>query len=362
MRQRIQSVDFLRGLTIMTMILVNTPGDWSYAYKILLHAPWHGLSLADFVFPFFIFIVGISISLVYKSKVAEGATYKKILIRSFKIIALGLIINAFTPYIPFFNFGGLRLPGVLQRIGLVFCIVSIAYLNCTRIQLISLAATILLGYWLWMVYVPLPDGSLPTLNRAPNNWVNYLDQTLLKGHLWKPDYDPEGILSTLPSLVSALLGVFIGEILVSKNNRKFFLLSGIGSVLLLVGYIWSIVFPINKALWTSSFVLVTAGYSTLLLAIFYHFMDQEKRDFGAIVKYVGANAIFIYFTSSLITKAFYLIKVKNEVSVHSWLFENLFMYSFIDRTLASLFYALVVVSFYTLLAFFFFRKKLFFKV
>ncbi|TYP75829.1 acyltransferase family protein [Aquimarina intermedia] len=322
MNQRIQSVDFLRGLTIMTMILVNTPGDWSCVYKILLHAPWHGLNLADFVFPFFIFIVGISFSLVYKNKVAEGATYKKILIRSFKLIALGLIINAFIPYIPFFNFDGLRLPGVLQRIGIVFCVVSIAYLNCTRIQLIVVAVVILVGYWLWMVYMPLPDGSLPTLNRALNNWANYLDYHLLKGYLWKPDYDPEGILRTVPSLVSAILGVFVGEILVSRSTRKLILLCGIGGTLLVVSYFWNHFFPINKALWSSSFVLVTAGYGTVLLAIFYYFMDQEKRDFGAIVKYVGANAIFIFFTSSLITKAFYLIQVKNEVSVHSWLFEN----------------------------------------
>lgn len=362
MKQRVQSVDFLRGLTIMVMILVNTPGDWSYVYRFLLHAPWDGLSLADFVFPFFIFIVGISISFVYKNKVAEFATYKKIMIRSLKLIALGLLIHAFVPYAPFLELEALRLPGVLQRIGLVFCVVSVLYLNCTKKQLLILTTLTLVGYWLWLVYMPLPDGRLPTLERAPNNWANYLDYHVLKGYIWKPDYDPEGLLSTLPSLVSAILGIFIGEIIISKSSRKLFLLSATGCILLLTGYVWSIFFPINKALWSSSFVLVTAGYGTLLLAVFYYFMDQKKKDFGSLVKYVGANAIFIYFTSSVVTKAFYLIQIQNNVSIHAWIFENFVTYSTIDRTFASLGYALITVAFYTLLAFVLFKNKIFFKV
>ncbi|WP_306345558.1 acyltransferase family protein [Aquimarina megaterium] len=360
--KRIQSVDFLRGLTIMLMILVNTPGDWSYVYTPLLHAEWNGLTLADFVFPFFLFIVGISISFVYKHKKADRAIYKKILIRSLKLIALGLFINVFLPYFPFIETESIRLPGVLQRIGIIFCVASILYLNCNRKQLIFIAVTILVGYWIWLAYIPLPDGISPTLERGPNNWANYLDYVLLKGYIWKPDYDPEGILSTLPAIVTTITGIFVGEVLVSTAKRKLGLLTVMGGGFMIIGYLWSIFFPINKVLWSSSFVLVTSGYATMFLVLFHYFMDHKKHDFGSLVKYVGANAISIYFSSMILAKSFYLIKIDSQTSVHQFLFETFFVYPSIDKPLSSFFYALVVVGFYTLLAYFLYKKKIFIKV
>lgn len=346
----------------MLMILVNTPGDWSHVYSPLLHAEWNGLTLADFVFPFFLFIVGISISFVYKHKKGDFLMYKKIVIRSLKLIALGLFLNIFLPYFPFIEMDSIRLPGVLQRIGIVFCMVSVLYLNCNKKQLIFIAASILIGYWIWLVYIPLPDGSIPTLERGASNWANYLDYTLLKGHTWKPDYDPEGILSTLPALVTTITGIFVGEMLVSTVKRKHLLLTVIGVCFIVTGYLWSIFFPINKALWSSSFVLVTSGYATLFLVLFHYFMDNKGRDFGSLVKYVGANAIIIYFLSSMIAKSFYLIKINSDTSIHQFLFEKLFVYSTMDKSLSSLCYALVVVGFYTFLAYVLYKKKILVKV
>lgn len=360
--KRVQSVDFLRGLTILLMVLVNTPGSWSYVYAPLLHAEWNGLTLADFVFPFFLFIVGISISFVYRDKKKGPTTYKKIFIRSLKLIGLGLFLNTFMPYFPFIDVESVRIPGVLQRIGIVFCITSILFLNLNSKQLLITSLSILIGYWVWLAYIPLPDGTLPTLERSSNNWANYLDYILLNGHTWKPDYDPEGILSTLPAIVTAITGVLIGEILVSKRSQKFSILTIIGVSLILLGCIWSIFFPINKALWSSSFVLATSGCATLLLVMFHYLMDYKEYNFGNIVKYVGSNAILIYFLSSIISKSFGSILIKQDMSVHQWIFENLFVNNLISITFSSLLYALAIVLFYTLLAYFLYRKKIFLKV
>lgn len=362
--KRVQSVDFLRGFTVVLMILVNTPGDWNHVYSLLLHAGWNGLTLADFVFPFFLFVVGISISFVYNSKKGEANSlvYKKIFIRSFKLIILGIFLNAFLPYFPFIKTESIRIPGVLQRIGIVFCIVSVLYLNFNKKILLYVSLFLLLGYWIWLAYIPLPNGNLPILDRGTDNWANYVDYLLLKGHIWQPDYDPEGILSTLPSIVTTLIGVFVGEILINKQKQKLFLLTTIAICLIVTGYMWSMFFPINKALWSSSFVLVTSGYATLFLVIFHYLMDDKGYSFGNLFKYVGANAIVIYFTSMMFAKSFYLIQIDTEVSVHQFLFETFFVYKDIAMALSSLFYALVVVGFYMVLACFLYKRKIFVKV
>ncbi len=195
---RVVSVDILRGITIIAMILVNNPGTWGAVYPPLLHAPWHGLTPTDLIFPFFLFIVGISISYAYKNKPNSYPIYKKIIIRSLKLIGLGLFLSWFLPYPPFLrSFEVLRFPGVLQRIGVVFFISSILFLNLNTKQLSGVVILILVAYWLFLGFVPLPDGTLPTFDRAPNNWANYLDVAILGNHTWKADYDPEGLLSTM---------------------------------------------------------------------------------------------------------------------------------------------------------------------
>lgn len=263
------------------MILVNTPGTWSYGYAPLRHAEWHGLTPTDLIFPFFLFIVGISIYFAYKNKPNNKIIYKKIIIRSLKIIGLGLFLGLFLPYIPFVNdFETLRFPGVLQRIGVVFLVSAILYINCNWKTLLGISITILVGYWLFLGFVTFPDG-------------------------------------TLPAIVSCISGILIGRILDGlQNNIK--LLFVVAFILLISGYIVNIWFPINKAIWSSSFVLAISGWGTLILAIIYYFTDVRKIKFGSIFKYVGMNAITIYFLSSFISKTFYLTKISETDNIHSY--------------------------------------------
>lgn len=362
MKERITSVDIFRGATIVLMILVNTPGTWTNVYAPFLHANWHGYTPTDLVFPFFLFIVGTSIVFAYQNKTANSATYKKISIRALKLIGLGLFLGAFTIHFPFFkDFESIRFPGVLQRIGVVFFFASILFINFNWKVLLGICIAILIGYWIWMGFIPL-NGITPTFDRAPNNWANYIDLHVFGSHMYKDDYDPEGLLSTLPSIATSLMGVFTGLLLLSKQKNKTRLLLVIGVVLVLLGHLWNFSFPINKALWTSSFVLVTAGWANIILAIIYYMTDVKGIKFGSVFRYAGANAITVYFLSSFISKLFYSIKVNSDTSFHQWLFENLYLYDAIPVELSSLLYGLTVVSFYLFLAYIMYKRKIFIKV
>lgn len=362
MKERIVSVDIFRGMTIILMILVNTPGTWSDVYAPLLHAEWHGYTPTDLVFPFFLFIIGCSIVFAYRNKQPNGAVYKKIAIRALKLIGLGLFLGAFMIELPFFKpFAEIRFPGVLQRIGVVFFFAAVLFLNLDWKKLIVLAITLLIGYWMMMTFIPV-EGQPSTFERAPNNLANYLDVKIFGTHNYKPDYDPEGLLSTIPSIVSSLLGVFTGLILLSKQPKKATILFGLGGAYLILGHLWDFLFPINKALWTSSFVLVTAGWGNIVLALIYYLTDVKKLQFGSVFRYAGANAIVVYFLSSFISKLFYLIKVDEGLSLHGWLFRNIYVHDFISMQMSSLLYGLTVVSFYSFLAYILWKKKIFIKV
>lgn len=359
-KKRIESVDLLRGFTIVAMILVNTPGTWNSVYTPLLHAEWHGLTPTDLVFPFFLFIVGISIYFAYKNKKKGIIIYKKIAVRSLKLIGLGLFLNTFLPYFPFIReFETLRITGVLQRIGIVFFIASILYLNYNWKTILAISATILISYALILGFLPFSDGTLPTFNRAPNNWSNYIDLNILGKHMWKPDYDPEGLFSTLPSLVTCLSGILIGKLLDELKTIKQLFLAAI--ILLALGYTLNVWFPINKAIWSSSFVLATSGWATLILAIIYYLKDIKKFQFGNIFKYVGMNAITIYFLSSLTSIIMYLTKI-GDTNLHNYVYKNIFVHSFLSDKFSSLLYGLTVVIFYVSLGYLMFKKKIFIKV
>ncbi|MFY0630490.1 MAG: DUF1624 domain-containing protein [Flavobacteriaceae bacterium] len=361
MKPRIQSVDILRGVTIVAMILVNTPGTWSHVYEPLLHASWHGLTPTDLIFPFFLIIVGISIYFAYKQKNRGFSIYKKISIRSLKLIGLGLFLNLFLPYLPFItDLSTVRIPGVLQRIGIVFFVTSLLYLHCNWKVLLGVAITLIFAYWLFLGFVPLPDGTLPTFDRLPNNWSNFIDSNILGEHMWKSDYDPEGLFSTLPSIASCLFGVLLGKQLDSLEPMKLLLFSAFS--FLALGYVLDMWFPINKAIWSSSFVLVTSGWASLILSMIYFITDVKKIQFGAVFKYVGMNAITIYFLSSFISKSMYLTKVGEHHNLHSYVYNEVFVQSFFSDKLSSFLYALVVVLFYLWIGYVLYKKKIIIKV
>ena len=360
-KERILSVDIFRGATILLMVLVNTPGTWSNVYGPFLHADWHGYTPTDLVFPFFLFIVGTSIAFSYKGRKVNAEVYKKIGVRTLKLIALCVFLGAFIIHFPFFkNFQDIRFPGVLQRIGVVFFFAAILFINLDWKKLIWVTAILLIGYWLLMTLVPV-EGIASTLDRAPNNLANWLDVQVFGSHNYKADYDPEGLLSTIPSIASALLGVFTGLILTSKQAKKATILMGLGGSLLIIGHIWDIVFPINKALWTSSFVLVTAGWANLILALIYYLTDVKKIEFGSVFRYAGANAIVIYFLSSFISKIMGQIKV-GDTSLHGWLFQKVYVHDFLALETSSLLYGLSVVLFYSFIGYFLYQRKIFIKV
>ena len=361
--KRIESVDLFRGITIVAMILVNNPGSWSHVYAPLLHAEWHGLTPTDLIFPFFLFIVGISIHLSYKNKSISKSVYKKIVTRSIKLFALGFFLAWFLPYFPFFrNLEVVRIPGVLQRIALVFLVSAILYLNCNWKALLGIALSILIVYFILLGFIPLPDGSLPTFNRAPNNWAMYIDFNILGEHMWKDDYDPEGLVSSLPAIATCISGILLGRLLTNRLANKTQKLVIISILLLIAGYVWSYWFPLNKSLWSSSYVLVTSGWATLILAIIYYIQDVKKIKFGAIFKYAGMNAITIFFLSGFIAKTFYLIKIGEDKRIHSWLYSSFFEHDFLSDKMSSLLYALVVILFYLWISFIMYKRKIFIKV
>ena len=272
------------------------------------------------------------------------------------------LAQSFTIHFPFVeSYENIRFPGVLQRIGLVFFFAAVLFLNFNWKSLLAICVLLLLGYWVWLGFIPI-QGEAPTFARAPNNWANYIDLKLLGTHMYKPDYDPEGVLSTIPSVASSLLGIFTGLVLVSKHKNKGSLMVLMGIAMVILGYIWNSVFPINKPIWTSSYVLVTAGWANLFLALIYYLTDVRGIQFGSIFRYAGSNAITVYFLSSWVTKIFYEIEVNPGISLHQWMFENIFVNEVMPLKFSSLLYALCVIAFYLLLAYIMYRKKIFIKV
>ncbi len=366
--KRILSVDIFRGITIAAMILVNTPGSWSHVYPPFLHADWHGMTPTDLIFPFFLFIVGMSISFAYSKKKADGinaSVYKKIISRSLKLIILGLILAGFTLSFPFFkDLSHLRIPGVLQRIGVVFFIASLLFLHLNWKALLGVFVVILVGYFLIMTQIPV-NGETAVLTRGAS-LASFVDMKVLtNAHTWKSDYDPEGILSTIPAIATTIFGMFLGLILLNKNKSqqeklKYFIIFGI--VALILGYLWSTVFPLNKALWTSSFVLVTGGWASLLYAAIYYVADVlGHSSWGKPAIIFGSNAITVYFLASFTSKTFGIIQLSNGQSVHGFLSEQLSSLIIIPK-LSSLIYALLVVAFYYLIAYILYKKNIFIKV
>ncbi|MEM6771241.1 MAG: heparan-alpha-glucosaminide N-acetyltransferase domain-containing protein [Bacteroidota bacterium] len=355
---RIQSVDILRGITIVSMILVNTPGTWSSVYPPLLHAPWHGLTPTDLVFPFFLFVVGCSIAFAYKNRDPDVAAYQKITVRSLKLIGLGLFLGAFTLTFPFFKeWSSIRLPGVLQRIGVCFFFAAIIALNANWKVILGVIVSLLVGYWVWLGFIPLPDGSVPTFERAPNNWAMYVDKLIFGTHTWQPDYDPEGVPSTLPSIATTLIGVLVGRLLISKQvaGKLNYLIGGAVGMILL-GLLWGLIFPLNKALWSSSFVLVTGGLATGMLAVIYFVTDVRGNAFGETFKRVGSNALILYFLSSFTAKVFGIL------GIHGWLYQTIYVQELLPPKMSSLLYALSVVAFYVWLGNLLYKRGIFVKV
>ena len=308
---RLVSLDAFRGLTMAGMVIVNNPGDWGHVYPPLLHATWNGCTPTDLIFPFFLFIVGVSITL---SRGTMGDPWK-IVKRAVVIFGLGMLLALY----PRWDFSVVRVPGVLQRIAV--CYLAAAFLfRWTAPQggnddsrrwahgrtLLLWAVALTLGYWGVMTLVPAPGGVAGDLT-PDGNLGAYIDRTIFGPHLWvqSKTWDPEGLLSTVPALATTLLGGVAGLWLGSRasGGRKALWMAGAGVLAMGIGLAWSLVFPLNKALWTSSYVWFTAGAAAVFLALCYTLIDVKGwKAWSRPFVILGLNAIALFVLSGLMTK------------------------------------------------------------
>lgn len=361
---RILSLDVFRGLVIVLMIIVNSQSDASY--PVLLHADWNGFTLADLVFPAFLFIVGLTavISLNrYLNLEKKTELYKSIIKRSITMFLLGILLAVFPWNIHLETF---RLYGILQRIAICYLVCSFIFLNTDLKTQIGIFWFILVGYWILMTQIPVPNGALNQLT-PDGTWVAYFDQLLFSAnHLHDKTYDPEGFLSTLPAIATTLFGMFIGKLLLSKENqlKKFYLMCFLGLLVLLGGYLWNAYFPINKNLWTSSYVLWSAGISLLIFASCFLVIDLWGYQKWALVfKIFGMNALFAFIVHVLFLKAQFKLKFLyngSETNLKKIITQTLFG-NFSPEN-AVLFYSLSFLLLNFLIVCFLYRRKIFIRI
>ncbi len=443
---RLISLDVFRGMTIAGMVLVNNPGTWSSIYAPLKHAEWHGLTPTDWIFPFFLFIVGVAVPIALSKRIDEGVTskvYWKIITRSLVIFALGLAMSV-TPFFQFaatdapdaakmliwismtaglfflllrnfkigaamiglsiagivaiyvygynvvpYNFDTMRLPGVLQRIAICYLVVSLIFLHTNWKQQLGIAAGLLLGYWALMTLIPVSGCEVTTIDDKACNLAAWLDRMILtENHMWRSAkvFDPEGILSTLPAIATTLSGVLAGTWLMHRGklqvtsdkgedpklSNRYFSLERVGGmfffgvILLAVGYIWHSYFPMNKSLWTSSYVLVTSGIALLTLAACYWLIDiKGYRKWAWPFVVFGVNALPLFVFSGIMARMLGAYRVAGAegkpVSLQKWIFDNIYL-AVAQPIDASLLYAISFILLWLFLMWLLYRRQVFLKV
>ena len=353
---RLTSLDIFRGATIAFMIVVNSQTS-EEAYWPLRHANWNGWTPTDLVFPFFLFIVGVSLVLSFQSRLARGFSRRALVLhtvrRSAILFAIGLALNGLGSR----SLESWRIPGVLQRIAIAYCAAALITLYSGTRARVAWIAALLLGYWIVMRFVPVPGFGVPgrdiPLLHPDANLAAYLDRKLMLGHLWEPTRDPEGVLSTLPAIATALCGVLTGEWLRSEREPRqkaggMFLVGVAGIV---AGELWGIWFPINKKLWTSSYVVFTAGCALMCLAICYWVIDIKLHRgwWSKPFLILGSNAIAAYVIAELLG---------------GWLSWKgyVFLRSLGSPAMESLLHSLVVLGLCFLPIWWMYRRKIFLKI
>ncbi|MEG3839985.1 DUF5009 domain-containing protein [Microcoleus sp. herbarium14] len=340
---RLKSLDVFRGIAIASMILVNNPGSWKQVYPPLEHAEWHGCTPTDLVFPFFLFIVGCAMSFSLSkytetAKKIETKIYWRIARRAAILFILGLLLNTSSIALdvllnnaPVENFGKIRIMGVLQRIGLAYFISAIAILNLSPRNQKLLAIAVLLGYWGALSVFAVGGYTAGELT-PEGNFGGYVDRIILGSqHLYKGGpFDPEGLFSTLPAIVTVLIGYFTGEWLrvqPIKTHTSINLAIG-GLSCIVIGQLWGFSFPINKQLWTSSYVVFTAGWALLLLAACYETIEVRGWKWGRPFEIMGLNAIFVFVASGIVARLLLKTHIgtgKSAPTTYTWIYENWFL-------------------------------------
>ncbi len=359
---RLISLDALRGFTIAAMILVNFPGMEAYIYPTLHHSKWNGLTFTDTIAPIFLFVIGVSIVFAYTRRLTDGTPknglYKKIIFRSLKIFAVGMFLNM----MPDFDFANIRWTGTLHRIAFVFMFCAFIFLNTTWKQQAWLAGIILVGYWLLLTLVPTPGYDKAMLEPGINI-VAWFDSKFLPGKMWQGTWDPESILSTFPSVATGITGMLAGKILISQKDpiEKAIQLMSAGLLSTIIGYFWSLIFPVNEGIWTSSFVLVTSGLGAMLLGAFYYLADIKGHikwtKLGVIF---GSNAIAAYVLADFLALVFYIMKINGE-SLNEKTVNGLINIG-VQPAFASMLYAVFFVGINFIFIYGLYKKKIFIKL
>lgn len=374
-RQRLPALDAFRGLTVAGMLLVNNPGSWAAIYPPLRHAQWHGWTPTDLIFPFFLFIVGVTTHLSMTARRERGdpesSLVRQVLTRGSLIIVFGLLLASF-PWVPLTRITEVRFPGVLQRIGLCYLVAGLLLLRTTwRQQLVMLAAS-LLGYWALMTLVPVPGYGLGPFNLddPSASLAAWIDRTLFGTHLWRTSrtWDPEGLLSTLPAVGTVICGSFAGQWLDTRRSlaERLAGLACAGALAMVAGLMWHWVFPINKSLWTSSYVVFTAGMASLALATCTWLVDLLGiTSWTTPFRWFGMNPMIAFLGSGAMARllgSVLTVPVGGErVPLQRVIFDRGFA-SWLDPHNASLLYAITFVALWAVILGVLYRRKIFFKV
>jgi len=364
------SLDLFRGATIAGMILVNNAGDESSSYWPLKHAEWNGWTPTDLVFPFFLFIVGVAMAFSFSSRLQRGASrselLKHVLWRGLALFALGMFLNGFPDQ---YHLASWRVYGVLQRIAICYVISAILALWADWRGWIVTIATCLVGYWILMRFVPVPGFGVPThdipLLDPDRNLAAWLDRQLLAGHLYEGTRDPEGVLSTIPAVATSLLGMLTGQWLRSPRSahKKALGMAAFGLIGVVAGRILNLGFPINKKLWTSSYVIFTAGLALLCLTLCYWIVDAKKwRGLWTRPLLVfGMNAIAAYVFAEMISHLLDHTHTNAGLSLQEFIYQNMFA-PLGSPANASLLYALAYVLVCWAAMWTLYRKGIFLKI
>ncbi|MDX1636885.1 MAG: DUF5009 domain-containing protein [Balneolaceae bacterium] len=372
--ERLISLDVFRGITIAGMILVNNPGSWSAIYPPLRHAEWNGWTPTDLIFPFFLFIVGVAMIYSFNSMESKGISkkviYKKVFKRAGLLFFIGLGMEVFpvfrTEPLRLLDLSSLRILGVLQRIGLCYLVASVIYLEFRKpARLAWWTGGLLVGYWALMVWVPVPGYGTGVLT-TEGNLATYIDNAILGAHTWQPGWEPEGFLSTIPAVGTVLIGLLTGQLLKSGRDRNekalyMFVWAHAG---LLAGIIVDTWFPINKGLWTSSYVLFTGGMALHVLAVCYWLIDiRGVKWWTKPFVILGMNALAVYVMSSLGAKLLDMLPAPagTASSLKSLIYQDLLL-PLAEPVSASLMFALGYVLCWLWVMSIFYRRKIFIKI
>ena len=381
--QRYQSLDIFRGATVALMILVNNPGSWGHIFSPLEHAYWHGCTPTDLVFPFFLFAVGNALSFVLPKMTTQPKAlfWKKVAKRSLFIFAIGLFLN-WSPFVKWSDgklifkvWENVRILGVLQRIALCYFFASIIIYYGKSKKALLIGGIILLLYWMLVVVLGSPGHAFS----LSGYFGNSIDQAILGvTHIYKGEgvpFDPEGLTSTIPAIVQVIFGFLVGEYIQSKG-KNFEMLAQLlltGSILVFAGYIWDFSFPINKKIWTSSYVLYTTGLAMITLAIFIYLIEFKNAQgkWSRFFEVFGKNPLFIFVLSGFLPRVLALLRWVDHVDEKSekvytsslpWFYEHICKNIATDLRIGSLVYALCFIGFMALIAYILDKKKIYIKV